>query len=328
MRDYIKRLLIAGIMALCISLLFLGGKETRAETHDIEKVTDHWVWPADGIITDTYGTRNGSHKGIDIAGGLGSPVYAVDEGYVSKSYYSDSYGHVVFLKHPNNLETVYAHLSKRNVQEGELVKKGDIIGEMGSTGDSSGSHLHFEVHKNEWTADKRNAVDPIIALGEVNQGESVQAMKREEKTGQVMTAATGMPVDEEPAETGYHHASTDKTDEQEQETDGTGSLPGVKVEKIIHHVLPGENLSVIAHQYHSTVKHIQEVNNIQTEKIFPEQELVIHPVNLFKYTVQPGDNLESIAKRTGVTVQHLMEENDLDSHIIHPDQELFYRLSR
>ena len=114
MLDYIKRILIAGIVALCISLLFLGGRQAgRQESINIEEVTSEWIWPADGVITDTYGTRNGSHKGIDIAGAPGTPVYAVDGGKVTKSYYSSTYGHVVFVEHPNQLETVYAHLQEK-----------------------------------------------------------------------------------------------------------------------------------------------------------------------------------------------------------------------
>ena len=112
MRDYIKRLIIAGIMALCISLLFLGGKHSQAEEISFKDKTNHWIWPSDGLITDTFGTRHGNHNGIDIAGPYGSPIYTVDDGVVTKAYYSYSYGNVIFIKHDNGLETVYAHLNK------------------------------------------------------------------------------------------------------------------------------------------------------------------------------------------------------------------------
>ena len=72
------------------------------------------MWPSDGVITDLFGTRQGHHKGIDIAAPLGSHVYAVENGIVSKSYYSDTYGNVVFIKHDNQIETVYAHLKETN----------------------------------------------------------------------------------------------------------------------------------------------------------------------------------------------------------------------
>lgn len=335
MLDYIKRILIAGFIALCISLLFLGGRQASAESIIIEEATSDWIWPADGIITDTYGTRNGTHKGIDIAGAPGTPVYAVDGGKVSKSYYSSTYGHVVFIEHPNQLETVYAHLRKRYVREGQVVNKGDMIGEMGSTGDSSGSHLHFEVHKYKWTADKKNAVDPMLALENVQRGESVQAMKKVEKNGRVMAAATEFSREESSEEkvekpAGSREMTVKDRGNGEKEPPQTGNefASGVKVDKIIHFVRPGENLTVIAKQYDSSVKHIQEANNLQSDKIYSGQKLVIEPEGLYEYTVRPGDNLSSIAKKAGVTVEHLMSENGLRSDLIRPGQKLFYRHSK
>lgn len=322
MRDYIRRLIIAGIMALCISLLFLGGRHSQAEALSIEEITNNWIWPAQGVITDTYGTRKGSHKGIDIAGVGGTPIHAVDGGTVTKSYYSDSYGHVVFVKHPNSLETVYAHLRKRNVAEGRIVKQGEILGEMGNTGDSSGSHLHFEVHQNEWTVDKKNALNPVIALEKVEHGESVQAMKKVEKSGIVLTATTKLPAYEEAGEV-YHHGNVNPSGAEKQNLERNTNSE--RMEKITHHVQPGENLSVIAQRYHSSVTHIKEINNISNEKIFPNQKLVIHPFGLYKYIVQPGDTLGEIAIKVGASIQELLKENNLTTDAIYPNQELFYR---
>ncbi|MDP4086710.1 MAG: M23 family metallopeptidase [Bacillota bacterium] len=176
MGDYIKRLLIAGIIALCVSLLFLGGKHPQASMLDKNgKEKIDWIWPADGVISDTFGTRQGRHKGIDIAGEINSPIFAVDGGIVEKSYYSNSYGNVIFIKHPSNYVTVYAHLSNRLVQEGQKVAKGYIIGKMGRTGQATGVHLHFETHEINWTYDKRYALNPVNLLGEAKLGEIVQA---------------------------------------------------------------------------------------------------------------------------------------------------------
>lgn len=169
----LKRLMIAGIIASCFSLVGPGGDFSRANSLYDNQQTVSWIWPANGIITDLYGTRRGVHKGIDIAAKAGTPIYAVEEGVVSKSYYSQSYGNVVFVKHKNNYETVYAHLKSRDVGEGKNVKQGEVIGRMGNTGDSSGVHLHFEIHKHEWTFDKRNAVNPVVAFGDVGVGKSV-----------------------------------------------------------------------------------------------------------------------------------------------------------
>ena len=178
MSDYIRRFFIVGISALCFTLLFFGTNQAQANTVDIKELTPNWMWPSDGVITDLFGTRQGQHKGIDIAAPLGSQVYAVEKGVVSKSYYSDTYGNVVFIKHENEIETVYAHLKERTVQEGAKVQQGEEIGKMGSTGDSSGVHLHFEVHLSKWTFDKSNAINPLMALGEVKVGQAVAAIKK------------------------------------------------------------------------------------------------------------------------------------------------------
>lgn len=256
MRDYIRRFIIAGIMALCVTLLFLGGKHSQADL-SIGELTANWTWPADGLITDTYGTRKGSHKGIDIAAPLGTPIYSVDEGTVTKSYYSDSYGHVVFVRHGNNTETVYAHLQNRLVNEGEVVQANQQIGQMGSTGDSSGVHLHFEVHLNEWTVDKRNAVDPKMALGEISVGEYVAfAPKSNEKALETLAKAKL----QENVEELY-------TNEDPKVLTAEGQ------EVRTHVVQNGETLWSIATQNAITVEEIMGLNELQTDKIIPSQVL-------------------------------------------------------
>lgn len=137
-----------------------------------------WIWPADGTISDTYGTRSGKHAGVDVAAAINTPIYAVSSGVVTKSYYSTTYGNVVFIKHEEGYETVYAHLQKRLVAEGERVDQGQVIGTMGSTGKSSGPHLHFEIHKDAWTVHKENAIDPFLIFGQADVGTMVFARKR------------------------------------------------------------------------------------------------------------------------------------------------------
>lgn len=122
-----------------------------------------WVWPVDGTISDYFGTRKGRHFGIDIAAPIGTPVAAIGDGIVTKSYFSNSYGHVVFMEH-GEYEVVYAHLNKRYVFQGDRITRGEIIGEVGNTGESRGAHLHLEVHKGAWTFGKRNAINPLAIL--------------------------------------------------------------------------------------------------------------------------------------------------------------------
>jgi murein DD-endopeptidase MepM/ murein hydrolase activator NlpD len=85
------------------------------------------------------------HKGLDFTADIGTPVYATGDGKVATSYYSNSYGNVIYLDHGFDFETRYAHLSRYIVEAGDHVKRGQIIGYVGNTGTSVSSHLHYEV---------------------------------------------------------------------------------------------------------------------------------------------------------------------------------------
>lgn len=320
MQDYIKRLLIAGIMALCISLLFLGGKHSQAEMLDITELTLDWVWPADGVVTDLYGTRHGHHKGIDIAGEFKTPIHSVDKGVVTKSYYSGSYGHVVFIKHENNLETVYAHLNKRNVKEGQVVKQGDVIGLMGNTGDSSGVHLHFEIHKDNWTYEKENAVDPVLALGEAAVGQPILAM---EKKGSGVTVETIAKlrlmdnIDIGSQGESYHIDIANKNSEK---------LAAAEHQPIAKHTVQrGETLWSIAGYYDTSVEKIKKENNMNSNQISPGDVLIIESSAEESYVVSSGDTLISIARKTNTSVEKLKALNNLTSDTIQPQQILITR---
>jgi peptidoglycan hydrolase CwlO-like protein len=121
------------------------------------------IRPASGVVTSGFGNRDGGmHYGIDIARNNGVPIYAAASGTVIKSEYSSSYGNVVYISHSiggQQWTTVYAHMSSRAVQGGS-VSKGQLLGYVGSTGDSSGPHLHFELYKGAWTPSHSNAVNP------------------------------------------------------------------------------------------------------------------------------------------------------------------------
>ena len=85
------------------------------------------------------------HNGIDLAAPSGTPVYATADGQVAKAEYWSSYGNYIQIEHGGEMHTRYAHLSNYNVVAGQSVKKGDLIGFVGSTGRSTGPHLHYEV---------------------------------------------------------------------------------------------------------------------------------------------------------------------------------------
>jgi len=122
---------------------------TAQKTPDAGAVssTGTYVWPIGGRITQRFAWY---HRGVDIATAHGTPVVAADSGRVRVAGWPDNsgYGMRVVLDHGNGVETWYAHLSKVSVSVGQAVNRGDLIGLEGSTGRSTGPHLHFEVRKN------------------------------------------------------------------------------------------------------------------------------------------------------------------------------------
>ncbi len=120
-----------------------------------------YIWPSSGILTSGYGWRWGRmHRGIDIAGPIGTPVVAAAPGVVSYARWNDGgYGNLVEIEHPDGSLTLYAHNDRILVSEGQKVAQGDQISEMGTTGRSTGPHLHFEVHPND-----QGAINPMAVL--------------------------------------------------------------------------------------------------------------------------------------------------------------------
>jgi murein DD-endopeptidase MepM/ murein hydrolase activator NlpD len=99
-----------------------------------------------GVRSDPFRRRAAMHAGIDLAGPIGTPIYATADGIVGRSEYnSGGYGNLVEINHGPGIQTRYGHLSQRIAQPGQRVRRGQLIGLMGSTGRSTGSHLHYEV---------------------------------------------------------------------------------------------------------------------------------------------------------------------------------------
>ena len=123
------------------------------------------MWPANGRFASAFGMRRHPvfkimrmHNGIDIGAPHGANVFAADSGTVIISAYNSGYGNYIVLNHGNGMTTLYAHLSKRGVNVGTSVTKGQVIGLIGSTGVSTGPHLHFEVSVNG------SRINPMLKL--------------------------------------------------------------------------------------------------------------------------------------------------------------------
>lgn len=112
----------------------------------------HALWPTDGIITTYFGEVGPlsphGHTGLDVAASEGTPILAADKGEVLKAVWDHTgYGGLIIIGHPSGYETWYAHLDDIEVETGSDVARGQEIGKMGSTGFSTGPHLHFEVRE-------------------------------------------------------------------------------------------------------------------------------------------------------------------------------------
>lgn len=117
-----------------------------------------FVEPVQGMLTSGFGVRRrDNHKGLDIANSMGTPIRAAASGTVTYAQYnSGGYGNLVIISHGNGVQTYYGHCSKLYVTAGQTVSQGEVISAMGSTGISTGSHLHWEVRINGVAQNPRN----------------------------------------------------------------------------------------------------------------------------------------------------------------------------
>ena len=141
--------------------------ETLIMERDLKShsIPEGWPLLTGGVVTSKFGSRRhpitgrrSMQKGIDIAGKPGSDIVAMADGLVIFAGRKSGYGNIVEVRHPNGLETRYAHNQRNLVREGDLVRKGQVIAKLGSTGRSTGPHVHFEVRRNG------EAVDPMSYL--------------------------------------------------------------------------------------------------------------------------------------------------------------------
>jgi YD repeat-containing protein len=138
-----------------------GNPGDRFPTTRTGETSISFLWPAAGKLTSRFGRRWGRmHKGIDIAGPVGTPIHAAADGIVVVAGWSSGgYGNLVEIRHTDGTTTRYGHNSRLSVSVGQTVRQGQQVAEMGSTGNSTGSHLHFEIRPGG-----TNAVNPMAYL--------------------------------------------------------------------------------------------------------------------------------------------------------------------
>ncbi|MBT8491417.1 MAG: M23 family metallopeptidase [Deltaproteobacteria bacterium] len=141
----------------------MPGFRLPMDIHDLPILVSR---PAEGDLSSPFGYRRDPirkrrrkfHRGIDFHGKRGHPVYAAGPGVVTRARRNGGYGRVVYIDHGLGLETRYAHLHRIHVEEGDFVPAGTLVGRIGSTGRSTGPHLHFEVRRNG------RAINPDLAM--------------------------------------------------------------------------------------------------------------------------------------------------------------------
>lgn len=149
----------------CVSALYEEKKSvkpaytgTNNSSTYIASLGISFVEPVQGMLTSGFGVRRrDNHKGLDISNSMGTPIRAAAAGTVTYAQYnSGGYGNLVIISHGNGVQTYYGHCSKLYVTQGQTVSQGEVISAMGSTGISTGSHLHWEVRINGVAQNPRN----------------------------------------------------------------------------------------------------------------------------------------------------------------------------
>ena len=137
-----------------------GARLPRPQQHGWWYGDGHFIWPLPrGSFWISQPFKHGKHMALDLAAPAGTPVYAADTGRVIKAGWSEiGYGYRIIIDHGIDYITLYAHLSEYYVQPGDVVEKGMLIGRVGSTGNSTGPHLHFEIR------DYGYLIDPMLVL--------------------------------------------------------------------------------------------------------------------------------------------------------------------
>lgn len=210
--------------------------------------TSQFCCPYTTKVYSKFGYRHRRrHQGCDLPLKTGDPIRAAFDGMVRVSNYTKGYGNLIIIRHANGLETFYGHLSERKVNEGDWVSSGDIIGLGGSTGRSTGPHLHFETRYQGYAFDPEWLVD--FEKGELRN--DVFTLKKKYLD----------------ANSKYIPESEDEEEEillaDSAEKEAATKKAAAEAAKQYHTIRSGDTLGALARKYHTTVKQLCAWNGIK-----------------------------------------------------------------
>ena len=287
-------------------------------------------YPYKGHITSRFGPRHGRrHAGVDISLRLGDTIRAVFNGKVrySKSH-ENGYGELIIIRHDNGLETYNAHLSKRLVKSGQRVAAGEVIGLGGSTGRSTGPHLHFEFRYMGQSFDPERIID--FKTGNLRRDffllkrsyfDTYSKYEQDFNGEKVVTTTT--TTSSKPATSTTSKPSTSTTSKTTISTSTKSTSSKSSSQSVINHKLQsGETISHLAVKYNTTSKKIQELNpGLALDKVKAGQVIRVRPGSVSKsssststqkgvyHTLASGETISHLAVKYNTTTKKIQELN-------------------
>ena len=279
----------------------------------IDSITGHH-YPYKGYMSSKYGPRGGrSHQGVDLPLKTGDPVYATFDGKVRYSAFSASgYGSLVIIRHDNGLETYYAHLSERSVNANDRVVAGQQIGKGGSTGRSSGPHLHFETRYRGQSFDPERIFN--FKTGELRNSELL--LKRRHFS---IYAKFEQDFTEE--EEAAKQAAAEKAaaaPKKPTTTKSSTTTPKSSTTSQYHVVVEGDTFGSLAKKYNTTSEAIQKLNpDVEPTKMRIGQKLCVKGsvanTSAKYHVMESGDTFGHLAIKYNTTSKRIQELNpDVD----------------
>lgn len=263
----------------------------------IDSLTGHH-YPYKGYMSSKYGPRKGrSHQGVDLPLKTGDPVYATFDGVVRYSAFSSSgYGNLVIVRHDNGLETYYAHLSERLVEPNDRVVAGQQIGKGGSTGRSSGPHLHFETRYKGQSFDPERLFD--FKTGELRNSEIL--LKRRHFS----------------IHSKYEQDFNEEEEVAKQEAAERAAASAPKQTAQYHTIVAGDTFGSLARKYNTTSEAIQKLNpGVEPTKIRIGQKICVKGSggatnsNATYHVIKSGDTFGHLAAKYHTTSKRIQELN-------------------